>query len=348
VIQTANPVVSMIVLSYNQCQYLLETLESVKAQTYTFTQLIIVDDCSTDDSVAIIESWLQENGIDCAFIRHNKNEGICKSLNDALVVANGKYISMVASDDVWLPDKIARQVELMESLSDQVGVLYSEAFRMDENGHTLPGMLIETGWKLTEMPQGRVLDVMLTGNFIPGLTSLIRRSCYDEVGFYDENLPWEDWDMWMRIARQYAFVYSPIPSARYRIHEKSFSRCDPARMLKDLFKVCFKQFRVGLLTEAQKSTLTGTLLNFAEQLYCLNDKQTPDLLLALSQATGDKRCSRMYRFVRLGFPFQSWQRVNRVRDAVRVCFWHPVLNATRPIRHALGFRQEKVRQRMTK
>ncbi len=70
-IPTANPLVSMIVLSYNQCQYVLETLESVKAQTYKVTQFIIVDDYSTDDSVAIIDRWLQENKIDCTFIRHD-------------------------------------------------------------------------------------------------------------------------------------------------------------------------------------------------------------------------------------------------------------------------------------
>jgi glycosyltransferase involved in cell wall biosynthesis len=348
VIQTADPLVSMIVLSYNQRQYVLETLESVKAQTYKATQFIIVDDCSTDDSVAIITCWLQENKIDCTFIRHDKNQGICKSLNEALAAATGKYISMLASDDIWLPDKIASQVKLMESLSDHVGVVYSDAFQMDKNGHALPGMLIESSWKLTEMPQGQVLDVMLTGNFVPGLTALVRRSCYDEVGFYDENLPWEDWDMWMRIARQFSFAYSPIPSARYRIHEKSLSRCDPTRMLKDSFKVCYKQFRVGLLTETQKSTLTGTLLNFAEQLYQLNDKQTSDLLFALSQATGDKRSRRMYWFVRLGLLFQIRQRVKCIRDVVRMHFWHPVLNSTRPLRHALGLRQAKDSPRIIK
>ena len=120
---------------------------------------------------------------------------------------------------------------------------------MDEYGHTLPGMFIASHWKLPEMPQGQVLDALLEGNFIPGMTTLIRRSCYDKVGLYDENLPWEDWDMWMRIARHYSFIYSPIPSAKYRIHDKSLSHCDPTRMLRDLFKVCFKQFRVGLLTE---------------------------------------------------------------------------------------------------
>ena len=180
--EIANPMVSMIVLCYNQSRFVLETLESVKAQTYKTTQLIIVDDCSSDDSVATIESWLHENGIDCTFIRHQKNQGICKSLNDALAVATGKYISMVASDDIWLPDKIAQQVEIMESQPDHVGVLYSDAFQMDEHGNLLPDMFIAAHRKLPEMPQGQILDTLLEGNFIPAMTTLIRRSCYDKVG----------------------------------------------------------------------------------------------------------------------------------------------------------------------
>jgi glycosyltransferase involved in cell wall biosynthesis len=344
VTQTANPLVSTIVLSYNQCQYVLETLESVKAQSYKFTQFIIVDDYSTDDSIAIIDRWIQANKINCTFIRHKQNQGICKSLNDALAIATGKYISMVASDDVWLPDKIARQVEIMESQSDQVGVLYSDALQIDRNGHTLPGLLIATHWKqLQEKPQGQVLDVLLVGNFIPGLTTLIRRSCYDEVGLYDENLPWEDWDMWMRIARHHSFLYSPTPSAKYRIHEKSLSHSNKTRMLKELVKIGLKQFGLGDLTENQKSTLSETLLNSSAEVYRQDDVQSADILLAVWQATRDKRAGRMYRFAKFGFSFRSWQRANLVGDTIRVRLWHPILNATLPVRHALGLRRRSVK-----
>src|ERR1700678_298868 len=112
-IRIADPLVSTIVLSYNQSRFVLETLESIKAQTYKATQLIVVHDCSSDGSVATIERWLHENRVDCTFIRHRKNEGICKSLNDPLAVATAKYGSMVATDDVWLPDKIVQQVDRM-------------------------------------------------------------------------------------------------------------------------------------------------------------------------------------------------------------------------------------------
>jgi glycosyltransferase involved in cell wall biosynthesis len=264
-IQTANPLVNVITLCYNQARFVLETLESIKAQTYKPTQLIIVDDCSSDDSVAVIDTWLQKNRLTCTFIRHQKNQGICKSLNEALRVSDGKYISMVASDDLWLPDKIARQVEIMESQPDHVGVVYSDAFQMDECGRTLPGLLIASSshWNLPEMPQGRVLDTLLRGNFIPGMTTLIRRSCYDTVGLYDESLPWEDWDMWLRIARHYSFLYSPTPWAKYRIHEKSLSHSeshsDRSAMLRGAIQISSKQLRLGDLNEEQESILARTL-----------------------------------------------------------------------------------------
>lgn len=322
--ETGNPLVSMIVVSYNHSRFVLETLEGVKAQTYKTTELIIVDDCSSDDSATIIERWLHQNAIDCTFIRHKKNEGICKSLNDALAVATGKYLSMISADDIWLPDKIARQVEIMESQPDHVGLVYSDAFQIDEHGDLLPEMFIAAHRKLPEMPQGQILNVLLEGNFIPGMTTLVRRSCYDTVGSYDEQLPWEDWDMWMRIARHYSFIYSPTSLAKYRLHRKSFSRSDRVAMLKGSFKTCLKQFNLGNLNEAQKLSLTSLLLDVSEELFRRSDPESSDLLLALWRTTGNKRAGWMSRFAKLGVSYRNWQRANslrlrlrRVRDVVR-------------------------------
>lgn len=317
----ANPLVSMIVGSYNQSRFLVETLESVKAQTYNPTQLIIVDDCSTDESVATIDQWLHDNEIHCTFIRHQKNQGICKSLNDALAVADGKYLCMTASDDVWLPDKIERQVEIMQSQPDHVGVLYSDAFQIDELGRPLPDMFIEAHTKLPEMPQGQVLSTLLERNFIPAVTTLIRRSCYGQVGLYDENLPWEDWDMWMRIARQYSFVYSPTPSAKYRIHTESYSQSQAESMLRNSFKICFKQLRLGHLSEDHRSTLVVTLLNLAMHLYRLNDPDASDILLDLWHTTGDMRAFWMYGFARLNCSFRTFERANGCRRRLRSLVW---------------------------
>jgi glycosyltransferase involved in cell wall biosynthesis len=305
---TANPLVSMIVLCYNQAQFVVETLESVKSQTYTPTQLIIVDDCSTDGSVAVIEQWLKDNGIDCTFIRHQQNYGLCKTVNDAVTAATGKYVSMVASDDIWLPDKIARQVEIMEAQPGYVGVLYSDAFQIDEHGNPLPDMFVTAHRKLPEMPQGQILDILIEGNFIPAMTTLIRRSCYEKVGLYDEKLPWEDWDMWLRLAHHYSFLFSPIPSARYRRHEKSLSSSDQTVMFKGSFKVLLKHFNPGNLNEDQKSKLIESLLWLSEELYRRRDNESSEMLLAAWRATGNKRARWMYRFAKLGVSYRIWRR----------------------------------------
>lgn len=311
------PLVTMIVLCYNQSRFVVETLEGVKDQTYKNTELVIIDDCSTDDSVAVIERWLNENKIQCAFIRHQKNQGICKSLNEALVITTGKYISETAADDVWLPDKIERQVAIMESQPDTVGVLYSETFHMDENGYRGSRLLIDMCWNLPEMPQGDVLDVLMRGSFIPGPSTLIRRRCYDKVGLYDEDLPWEDWDMWMRIARHYSFIYSPFPSAVYRIHSNSIAHADPVRLAKQTIKVGLKQLRTGDLTPRQTSTLTKTLAKFALDLYGRGDPETPKILLALWQATGNIEVGVTYLFAIAGIPHRLWLRANDIRLGLR-------------------------------
>src|SRR5436190_2254157 len=82
------------------------------------------DDCSTDNSVSVIDTWLKKQRLDWQLIRHNRNIGICASLNEALRLARGKYISIVAADDVWLAKKTARQVHVIEQMPDDVGVLY--------------------------------------------------------------------------------------------------------------------------------------------------------------------------------------------------------------------------------
>jgi glycosyltransferase involved in cell wall biosynthesis len=313
----ANPLVSIIVLCYNQSCFVLETLESVKAQIYEPTQLIIVDDCSSDGSAAIIERWLQQNRLHCTFIRHRTNQGICRSLNDALTATNGKYISMVSADDIWLSDKIERQVKIMEDQPETVGVLYSDAFLMDENGNALPSTFIAHTGRLNELPQGQILDKLLEGNFIPGMTSLIRRSCYDEVGMYDESLPWEDWDMWMRIAQRYSFIYSTAPSAIYRRHQNSLWHSNQGRMAKDSFNICLKHLRVGQLREDQKSILIRTMLHVSQDLYRRKDSELCDALLSLWRATGDSRAGCMYLFIKCGFSFRNWQRVNECRLGLR-------------------------------
>jgi glycosyltransferase involved in cell wall biosynthesis len=221
---TKFPLVTVFIGSYNHSRFIEECLDSVRRQVYPNLQVIIFDDCSTDNSVSVIDTWLKKHRLDWQFIPHNKNVGICASLNEVLRLARGEYISMVAADDVWLPDKTARQVEIMEQLPKDVGVVYSDAFQIDENGEMLAQMFIEAHREFIVPPEGFLFDVLWEGNFIPAMTTLIRRECFSKVGNYDERLCFEDWDMWMRISREFRFVYDTIPQAKYRIVSTSAVR----------------------------------------------------------------------------------------------------------------------------
>jgi len=244
---------------YNHSRFVEECLDSVRHQTYPKLQVIIFDDCSKDNSVFVIENWLQKHQLDWQFIPHTRNIGICASLNEVLRLARGKYISMVAADDVWLPDKTSRQVEIMEQMPSDVGVLYSDAFQINENGETLPQMFIEAYRKFVVPPEGFLFDVLWEGNFIPAMTTLIRRDCFTEVGMYDEDLCFEDWDMWMRISRKFRFAYENVPEARYRVISSSAVRTMSEALDRSIELFRIKYFWRGWLNAEQARNLALAL-----------------------------------------------------------------------------------------
>jgi glycosyltransferase involved in cell wall biosynthesis len=261
------PVVTAFVGCYNHSRFVEECLDSVRNQTYPNLQVIIFDDCSADSSVLVIDTWLKKHRINWHFIRHKRNIGICASLNEVLRLARGKYVCMIAADDVWLPDKTARQVEMIEQAPRDVGVVYSDAFQIDESGRALPQMFIEAHRKFTFPPEGFLFDVLWEGNFIPAMTTLIRRNCFAKVGKYDEDLCFEDWDMWMRISRKFRFVYDMTPTAKYRIVSNSAVRMMSDAMYRSYELLSAKYFCRGWLNEQQGRNIAIALDGVVWRLY---------------------------------------------------------------------------------
>jgi glycosyltransferase involved in cell wall biosynthesis len=261
------PLVTVFVGCYNHSRFVEECLDSVRHQTYPNLQVIIFDDCSKDNSVSVIDTWLKKYRLDWQFISHTRNVGICASLNEVLRLARGKYASMVAADDVWLPDKTARQVEMMEQLPEDVGVLYSDAFQIDENSATLPQMFIEAHRKFVVPSEGFLFDVLWEGNFIPAMTTLIRRECFTQVGTYDEDLCFEDWDIWMRISRTFRFAYDKIPAANYRIVSSSAARTMSEAMSRSVELLRVKYFFRGWLNAEQGKDAALALDGVVWRLY---------------------------------------------------------------------------------
>jgi glycosyltransferase involved in cell wall biosynthesis len=269
-----NPMVSVIALCFNHARFLIECLESIQAQTYKNIQLLIMDDCSTDGSVAIIKDWIARTNTNCTFICHTINQGICATLNQALLTAKGKYVSMVSTDDVWMPDKLTCQVAEMESLSDRVAVIYSDAYQIDESGQLLPKLFME--WHNKKAPsETRIFPLLLQGNFIPAMTTLIRRSALAEAGPYDERLCYEDFDMWLRLSQRNDFVFSNYVSAKYRIVNSSVTRtvlwekCGPR--YRSEYLVYSKCLRASGLGKEQREWIALQMRGAARNLRAIND-----------------------------------------------------------------------------
>ncbi len=124
-----NELVSIITPSYNTAKFISETITSVLAQTYTNWELIIVDDCSTDDTDAVVRPYLADDRI--RYIKNEKNSGAAVSRNRALREAKGKWIAFLDSDDLWLPEKLEKQIAFMEQNNCRFS--YTNYIEIDEN-----------------------------------------------------------------------------------------------------------------------------------------------------------------------------------------------------------------------
>lgn len=197
----------MVIPSYNKAPYLPATLESIASQTYPHLELIVVDDASTDSSVEIIHEWARQASIPTQVIVHGSNQGLCRTLNDGFALARGEFVAQLGADDQYLPHKIARHVEVLQSKPEAVFV-YGDARWEDHLGNVLAESFADH-WFGGVHPYGEVFALYVyQGTFVPALTVTMRGSALDAVGPFDESLRFEDVDMWIRLARIGEVAYS--------------------------------------------------------------------------------------------------------------------------------------------
>lgn len=205
--------VSVIIPSYNHEKYITKSIEGVVNQTYNNIELIVIDDGSTDTSPKIIDKLAEQYKF--TFI-HRPNKGLSATLNECISLSSGKYICVCASDDIYLEDKIEKQVNFMES-NQKYGMSYGKIILLKDDG-------IETPLTIKYSRSGWIFDDLVVNHFsIPAVTCMIRRSIITKLGGFDENLWVEDWDMWLRIANEIEIGYIDEYLAYYRKHETNIS-----------------------------------------------------------------------------------------------------------------------------
>lgn len=205
-----SPLVSVICLCYNHANFVEETLNSVLKQTYPNIELLIADDCSTDSSKSVIENWLQLHP-EIPFVVNTVNIGNTKTFNKMLALANGGYIIDLAADDVLLPECIAKQIKaFQESKFPNVGVVYGNAALISEDGKPIGYYyeLDDEGKIITLPPSGNIhLSVLGQHHKICSVSSMVKREVFENLGGYDENLAYEDLDLWMCASKIYDFEF---------------------------------------------------------------------------------------------------------------------------------------------
>ncbi len=212
------PLVSILAVSFNHESYCIEALDSILNQTYPNIQLVIVDDCSQDNTVEVIKSWITENDVDCKFITHSENKGTCKTYNEGMSYCKGKYYSTLSCDDILLPGKTSKQVALFEKLGGEYGMLYSDAEMFFEDDADRREGFIAYHRKDQEKPDGDVFAELLDRNFIPAMSCLIRKDVFDQLGGFDDDLLYEDYDFFLRLSKKYKVKYVDFVSVNYRMH----------------------------------------------------------------------------------------------------------------------------------
>jgi glycosyltransferase involved in cell wall biosynthesis len=221
------PRVSVIALTLDHERFARDALDAIGGQTFGDFELIINDDGSEDGTVAVIEEWLARTGWPATFVRHDTRRGICRSLNEALIHASGDLVAIVSLDDLWLPDRLAVHVDAFDAAGDEVAVVYSDCELIDDAGSVTHASYLKEYTPYGHStalppPSGDVFEAMVRGNFIATPAVTVRRAAIDEVGGYDESLPYEDWGMWLQLAWDHRITFVPGTVARYRIHEGGY------------------------------------------------------------------------------------------------------------------------------
>ncbi|MBF7731161.1 glycosyltransferase family 2 protein [Pseudomonas sp. N040] len=210
--QQQSPVaVSIISPVFNSSRFLRETLESVKAQTREDWELICVDDGSSDDSAAVVESFAAR---DCRIrlIRLGQNSGAAVARNVGIDAARGRYIAFLDSDDLWLPHKLETQLEFMRH--KQAAFSFTAYDRVDEYNYHL---------RRVDVPSRLTYEQMLTACYIGCLTAI-----YDTAHFGKQHMPLmrkrQDYGLWLQLLKKVDCAHGlQEVLARYRVRPHSLS-----------------------------------------------------------------------------------------------------------------------------
>ena len=209
-----NPLVSVVIPSYNSARFVCDAINSVLEQTYKKYEIIVVDDGSTDNTKKILEPYIRKKKIRYVY-QENKKQAAAR--NKGIINSKGNLIAFLDADDMWIPNKLQLQVPLFKDKG--VGLVYGDVVLLEND-------LIKPGIHTNEFVSGKIFKKLIMANFICASSVVIRRECIDKVGFFKEEIDYfgvEDYHMWLKISYYFKVDYVTNIIVKYRIHSNSTS-----------------------------------------------------------------------------------------------------------------------------
>lgn len=194
--------VSVIIPTYNRAASIAASIQSVLDQTWQNYEIIVVDDGSTDDTRQVVEAFTDDR---IRYIYLEQNSGPSRARNEGIRQARYDFIAFLDSDDEWLPQKLEKQMRLMLSAPEMVGLVYCRMRARQDDGKEIvcPRLSLKK-----EQLEGKLLRNLVGGNVIGTPAMLIRRQCLEQTGGFDEGLKClEDWELVLRIAEKWEFGF---------------------------------------------------------------------------------------------------------------------------------------------
>ncbi|MDR3651977.1 MAG: glycosyltransferase [Paludibacter sp.] len=230
-----NPLVSIISPTYNHEKHISDCIESVLKQTYNNWEMIIIDDGSTDGTFAIAQEYEKKDKRIHAYTQ--KNVGIFRlgeSYNFALSKCKGKYVAILECDDVWLPEKLTMQIEVMEKKPECVlcwGKAYLSSIDLSENYYLAPKNT-EDETLFNNKPIGSFLKKFIYTTLIPALTIVIRKDALDSLGGFVQkyNLPLVDIPTTLELLLRGEFAFINQPLGHWRIYPTQVTKTYTGQM----------------------------------------------------------------------------------------------------------------------
>lgn len=206
----SGPKVSVVITCYNYGRYIDFCLRSVLSQTYNNYEILVIDDGSTDNTRDCMLRYSDFPNIKYVY---QENKGQAKAKNNGIQHATGEYIAFLDADDLWVKDKLEKQIRLFEN--SRVGVVYSRAYHIDDIGLRLRrDPLI----KYLTPRSGKVTNWLFLDNFVYFSSSIVRNQCFEDFGVFDESLQMGiDWDLWLRVSTKYDFDFVDEELLGYRV-----------------------------------------------------------------------------------------------------------------------------------